>query len=573
MSVRQQAQLFPGRHFYKGRGVDWVMFMPWLLLAFGVAFVLAEGMAQLYRVGHYYIFIVPLLAALGVAGMVNLATKNGHCRSAWTGGVVGFCAGFALYIGYFYLGMIHVGGAEAASHPEYLPSYINFRMHVESTRDTHDYRHDDDKPRRPDNLYMNWGRFVFEFGFVLLITTGAGMRRARKPYCNTCRRWMLREITPFEPGQSTELIEALRTQSARSLATVCAKSPHATIPNTSLAMDFCPSLKDGRTRDCPVYVSVKEITTVPQNASLDVFEQSKGKMLASKLALNADELPALAPRFPALGSVVGRSAVSALLPSEETDSAVADQNLTYAETTPLPEEYRGKALSRKTVIIGNVLSAMFLLGVFAGVGLLLWGLLLGFPDHPPAEGVSPQAKLIGTVLMILGGTSFLISLGVSLFDSSIFATRYLRKVVRNEIARRTATVVDVHDPDALLVEMVPKMNWGKMMLDDAADVGLMVIDQQRREIRFEGDKERWRIPAAAIVDCQLEVFIQRQGNTRTRRYFAVLRAHHHNGFWEAPIRERGKMGVFSGKRKKSTARMVQAIQQLRDVREQAAVKL
>jgi hypothetical protein len=107
------------------------------------------------------------------------------------------------------------------------------------------------------------------------------------------------------------------------------------------------------------------------------------------------------------------------------------------------------------------------------------------------------------------------------------------------------------------------------MLNNASDVGLLVVDQQKREIRFEGDKERWRIPAAAITYCQLEVFVQQQGHAKSRMFYAVLRANHRAGFWEAPIRPRGKRGLFSGKRKKAAQQLVDAIQKIQGAKQEA----
>lgn len=102
----------------------------------------------------------------------------------------------------------------------------------------------------------------------------------------------------------------------------------------------------------------------------------------------------------------------------------------------------------------------------------------------------------------------------------------------------------------------------------ASDVGLRVVDRQKREIRFEGDKERWRIPAAAIQYCEVEVFIHQQGAYRNKIYFVVLRANHRGGFWEAPIRPRGKLGLFSSGRKKAIGELLQAIQSIRELQAQ-----
>ena len=562
MSAGQQAEAFPGRNFYKANGVHWMKFLPWLTLAFVVAVALAAGMAQLFAVGHYYIFIVPLLAALCVAGMLNLAVNKGHCRNAVVGGLAGLCAGVVLYIGYFYFGMVHDLGPETANHPEFVPSYIRLRMAIEVTRDVHN-PHREEKPNTPTKagIYMNWGRFVFELGVVLAITIAGAANRARKPYCQTCQRWTVREVTQFDPTEASELLEALRIQSPRSLAALCARTPYTTIPNISLAVDFCPTLNDGMSRDCPAYVSVKQINMAAKSAMRDAFEQSKGKLFVRGMQLESNELAALAPRFKVFEAVAGHSAVNSLLPKREIDEA-DDKNLTYAEITPLTQDYAGKILSRKTALVGNAFSLLTFLGLVGGLGLLIWGLVTAFPDHPPAGGVSPEDVKFGVTLIFLGGTWFCISLAFGLIDPSYLGNRYLRNLVRREFSRRSSLMVELNDPEAVFVEVVPKTNWGKMMLDNASDVGLLLVDRSKREIRFEGDKERWRIPVAAITYCQFEEYVHAHGNSKTRIFYVVLRANRSEGFWEVPVRPRSGLGMLSGKRKRATWKLFEAIESI-----------
>lgn len=78
-----------------------------------------------------------------------------------------------------------------------------------------------------------------------------------------------------------------------------------------------------------------------------------------------------------------------------------------------------------------------------------------------------------------------------------------------------------------------------------ADVGLLVVDPQKREIRLEGDKWRWRVPAAAIQFCEVEVFIHQQAACRNKIYFVVLRVSLRGGFWEAPISVREASLAYS----------------------------
>jgi hypothetical protein len=90
------------------------------------------------------------------------------------------------------------------------------------------------------------------------------------------------------------------------------------------------------------------------------------------------------------------------------------------------------------------------------------------------------------------------------------------------------------------------------------------VDKARREVVFEGDKERWRIPAAAILSCEVEFFVEGRGShAATKIYYVVLRARHPAQFWEAPIRERTGTGIFrAGRRKKAAERLCESIRSL-----------
>ena len=94
-------------------------------------------------------------------------------------------------------------------------------------------------------------------------------------------------------------------------------------------------------------------------------------------------------------------------------------------------------------------------------------------------------------------------------------------------------------------------------------IGLLLVDKARRELLFEGDKERWRVPAASITTCEVEKYVHGQGAGATRRFYVVLRATRREGFWEVPIRERRGYGLLSAKRKKLANRLAAAIQEIR----------
>jgi len=559
----------PGRKSYASSGaVNWARFMPLYLLSLGVGGALAVVMHLLFRWGHYYIVLVPVLCALPVTGLGILAVTRGHCRSPLIGAVGGFIAGLVLYLGYYYAGMVDELGPDMAGKVHLLPDYIRWRKEIETTEDAHGPRHDADRPRQRDTgrTVLNWLIFSGELVGVLAVTISGPLRLARKPYCEGCKRWMTRELTRFEPDKGPALIEALRMNSPQSLAALFATSEYPSLPNTTVAVHYCPGLKEAVLRSCPPYLSLKTITANPQGATLDAFQSAKGTLLVDGAQLNPDELPALLSRFPTFQALTGQTAASALQQLGVRPEPPRDRPAAVADVRAVVPDYAGRVLTRRTGLVSAAIAFGTLLAMFGGLGLMVWGGTMAFPDKHSPRNVSPVEKVVGTTLLGLGGLAFL---GISLtffIDPSWLSNRYLRNVVRKEFSRRPAHLVDPNHPEATFVEVVPKLNWGKVKLESASDVGFLLLDRTRGEILFEGDKECYRVPAAAVTSCEVEVFVEGQGtHGATSMYYVVLRAHHAGGFWEAPIRKRGGTGMFlSGKRKRWAQGLRRDVLEMRD---------
>jgi hypothetical protein len=551
------ANSLTGRPHYKSSGaVNLAAFLPLTLLALVVAGALAGFMFWLYYEGQYYVFIVPIL----VAAMARLAVAKGHCRNSFVAGLTGFLLGLALFFGSYYIGMIYHLGADTATRPDLLVRYIRVRLATDVQRDAHSPDDENDRPRRRSGTQgTNLFTFAFESIAVLVIVTVAPYRRARKSFCERCKRWLVRETTTFEPEKCAGIIESLQTGSARALAALCASPPYTTIPNTTMAVEYCPSLKEATTRECPVFISLKNISANPKGATLDAFEQSKGKVVERCVQLNPDELPALAPRFPVFEAYAGRAAVAALLPTEEpAETGVESKDAgELAAITPLGPDHHNKVLTRGMIWKGNIFAFAGLFSFLGGFGFVAWG---AFILDKAASGSA--AQIAGIALCSLGGLMVLTVLVAMFVDTSFGGNRMLRNAFRSELARRSSLFVEPTDPDAVFIEIVPKLNWGKMMLDNASDIGLFVVDKSRKELRFEGDKERWRIPAASITGCQIEYFVHGQGAGAQKLYYVVLRATRKEGFWEAPIRERRGSGLLSSKRKKAAKQLAAKIEEI-----------
>jgi hypothetical protein len=108
---------------------------------------------------------------------------------------------------------------------------------------------------------------------------------------------------------------------------------------------------------------------------------------------------------------------------------------------------------------------------------------------------------------------------------------------RRSIGPRKDKWVDPDRPGDLptyFTQVVPRKNWGTMMLETASDTGFLQIDHRRKEIRFEGDIERFRIPAAAITDCSIATY-STSASSNLKYYVLVIQGRTAAGPWEAPI--------------------------------------
>jgi hypothetical protein len=474
---------------------------------------------------------------------------KGHCRNWLVGGLAGLCAAVVLYLGYFYCGMIYHWGPRYTSRLDLLPAYIRARMKTDAIRDSHD-----SKESSTHSTVMNWVFFNIDAGIVLLLVVFPGIQRSRRPYCESCRCWMTRRVTSFNPNTSVTVMDALRSGASHTLAALCAAPVYSSVPNLSVGIDLCPSLQAGGSRGCPVYISVKQVRQAQGFAGADPIDQAQGKLLLRTLQATSGEMAALAPRFKLLENVTGRSVIPA--PPPMTTASLAQKDI-LVEIAAIEPEYAGKILSRGMLWAGSVLTFVPLLTFFGGLGLLWWATDI-------LDGrVSPVEKFIAVGMIPVAIVCMVVGMAVALKNPSYLANRILQKRLRRELARRPQRLVSPDNPEALFTEIVPKANWGRLMLDSASDVGLLLLDQARREVLFEGDHGRFRIPVDALTYCGFEEFVFSQGHSTIRYYYVVLRIESPAQFWEAPIRLRTGAGLGAKKRKKAMTLLFDRIQQMR----------
>jgi hypothetical protein len=214
-----------------------------------------------------------------------------------------------------------------------------------------------------------------------------------------------------------------------------------------------------------------------------------------------------------------------------------------ADVKPIDELFAGKILTRTNVILGNLLCLPPVLLLLAGVGLAAGAAYLAFGEEAAPGGGPPLDPGVGGLLIAAGVLAVAVSAYWGLRHPTGLADRYLRTLARREILSRPDGIVDPDDPEAIFVELVPRQNWKRLMLETATDVGFLVVDETRQEVLFEGDRERMRIPAAAILSCEVEqIVIGEWASAGIPFYLIVIRAQHPSGARELPFAYRGDVG-------------------------------
>ncbi len=178
------------------------------------------------------------------------------------------------------------------------------------------------------------------------------------------------------------------------------------------------------------------------------------------------------------------------------DEPKSSQNPALAEIRPVSPEFTGKVLTQ-----GKKLFLYFYMLLTVAVCAFLALLALCYFVVPFQDSTMPlwDICIYFASSIFLGGLSL-----IQLSQAAGPANDHLLVVVKKRFGKRPDHWVESDDPCAEFVEIVPPENRERVMLETATDIGFLVIDEATKDIRFEGDKERYRIPAVAIQFCQMK---------------------------------------------------------------------
>src|SRR5262245_60244644 len=135
--------------------------------------------------------------------------------------------------------------------------------------------------------------------------------------------------------------------------------------------------------------------------------------------------------------------------------------MAIAVATRIDDSSAGRVLSKRTIVVGNLLVFTPIVLMIAGLGIAAAAAHWGIDE----DGNQDLVHRIPAILFIALG---LILAGVSgywgLRNTTKLGNWYLLRLAKKTIRGRTDRIVDPDDPEAIFVEIVPRKNWERLML-------------------------------------------------------------------------------------------------------------
>ncbi|HEX4071563.1 MAG TPA: HEAT repeat domain-containing protein, partial [Planctomycetaceae bacterium] len=220
---------------------------------------------------------------------------------------------------------------------------------------------------------------------------------------------------------------------------------------------------------------------------------------------------------------------------------------------PVDAPFAGRILTRRTDLIGALCLAVPIVLFFAGFFGAIEAYHFGFEVKPPAGGQPALSPAVAGVLAGTGMALAAVSFYFVLRYVSLPLDRYLRRVARREISPRPNRLGDPRDPEAAFVEIVPRESWNRGLQQTPADIGFLWIDSARREVLFEGDRERIRIPAGCMLTCRGFKVPIRVHPFVFQKFFFVVSCVHPAELIELSFAHRDGLGVLGAKQRQRRA--------------------
>jgi hypothetical protein len=226
-------------------------------------------------------------------------------------------------------------------------------------------------------------------------------------------------------------------------------------------------------------------------------------------------------------------------PVDQPEPVPVPKTRARADIRPIEAGSEGRILSKGNITMVYLIALATTAIQFAGVALFVCAMMTLFPSETNPKPFQNLPKPEVEIIMVVGAVLAVVTTFFGLVCPNRLSGAYLLAKAKHILRNRRDAIVQP-EQDSLWVDIIPRTNWNRLMLENATDAGFIRVDTARREILFEGDRERYRVPADAVISCELAwMGYAQNGNPKASRFcLVVLRANGPNGLWEAPIMPR-----------------------------------
>jgi hypothetical protein len=495
------------------------------LLRLAVVFPLAAAYALLigyllckaFHNGLYITVLAPIIAGMLTAAAAFAVVFLGHCRNRVIGALAGLVLGAGMYLSYFQFDFAHLAGFRNLHRVDALPMWVRLRVLTDERQQVGANANNTNRPIGPrDDVdrAFRWLFFAFESALAVLPAAVLGWVTAAAPYSERHRRWMTTHKLRCAGGAGEDVADAvLADDPPERVAEYYQPAAGRADELDELQIDYLLNEPDS-----PVFLSLVLVTNATNPKKM------RRKTVISRRVLTADQATALATAISIPHARFGPDEAR-----RQTGAAASD--VPAGRVFELPDAEARQILTRGMIYrAGTVQLAPLLLGLgIAGA--------LGFAAYANWDDWSDVVRAV----VVAAGIAAPVAACVYLvrYEGTLPALYYRRKT-RAVIQTRPEPVVEADDPDAVFVEHIPRANWHRLMLQNATDIGLFKVDTRRRMLLFEGDRERWVIPAEGVLSCEVEEFTElgQEENKCNLHAVVVLTANIDGRVWEAPLSPR-----------------------------------
>jgi hypothetical protein len=481
--------------------------------------VIAAAYCGMIAGGMYFSALSVFFPVVAAAIATRAAVRLAHCRNRVLAGAVGAAFGLAGYLGYFHADQCLRWGVPWVA-VERLPGYVAFRM------ETDDWELLDRgamlRPQPPapgvrpvralakaNWRTWNWAGFFFEALALALAPLATGVKTAAEPYSERRRRWCSRESLTLAPEAGPALRRALADSTLAAWVEAGPRKVGAHQKHCQVSVWYTPA-QDGEEPEVETFLAVGQ---------------------GPRLRLTPEEAAALVPLLPAVRDVAGPSL--AQLAAEAEQSGDPDSARVWA----VPPPYAGRSQNPRNRLVGKCIRwGLTLLPVAVVPTVLLGGTYFLAEVALPRHLVSVEVVAVGAIVVGLACLVFTRWwYNPERRVPFVLGIRFDHGLIRRAVAERPGPLVAADDPRAVFAEMSPRRLWAQGSAKCGEyNQGLLLVDDGRGMLLFEGDYERYSIPAAAVLACDVEV-LSGMAATTAALYAVVLRVRLGGGVWEFPF--------------------------------------